>query len=137
MLHAAAAAQAGDLDSAAKFFQAVALSSSTELASVAREQLGYIYERQAVANTDAVARQAALEQALEAFRGIQSQDGAPRREYALYHEGRMCEQLDKRADAIAAFKKALEVAPDSPIHDDIDDRLTVLEARAPAATAVP
>ena len=49
----------------------------------------------------------------------------------------MLAAMDKLDDAIATLKKALDAAPESPIHDDIDDRLALLEAQAPAATGAP
>jgi predicted negative regulator of RcsB-dependent stress response len=138
MMHAATEAAAGNIDEALKLYETVASSGSAELRSLAREQAGYLYERQAMAIADPAAREPAIRKAIEAFRAIQDKDGEPRREYALYHEGRMLALLDKRDEAIAMLKQALEAAPESVIHDDIDDRLTLLEAQGKvAATPTP
>jgi predicted negative regulator of RcsB-dependent stress response len=137
MMHAATEAAAGNLDEALKLYETVASTGAADLRSLAREQAGYLYERQAMAIADPAAREPALRKAIDAFRAIQEKDGEPRREYALYHEGRMLALLDKRDEAIAMMKKALDAAPESPIHQDIDDRLTLLEAQGAIAAAPP
>lgn len=100
-----------------------------ELQWVARENLGYAQEAMAMALEDASARQAGLEQALETFRQIQPGETGPHRDYALYHEARILAVLGKNADAIAALNKALEVAPDGILNNDIKQRLAQLESQ--------
>lgn len=97
---------------------------------VAREGLGYAQEAAALASEDGSARQAALQQALETFRQIQSKDDGPHRDYALYHEARILAMLDQKTEAIGALQKALEVAPESLLTNDIKQRLAQLEAPA-------
>ena len=95
-----------------------------------REGLGYAQEAMALSMEDASARQAALQQALETFRQIQADDAGPHRDYALYHEARILAMLDQKSEAIGALKKALELAPESLLTNDIKQRLAQLEAPA-------
>jgi tetratricopeptide (TPR) repeat protein len=96
------------------------------IAATAREGLGYAQEALALANEDQAARQAGLETALATFRQIQPSEEGPRREYALYHEARILAALGKREDAAGLLKKAIEIAPESPLRNDIRQRLAQL-----------
>jgi tetratricopeptide (TPR) repeat protein len=133
MLRAAALDQAGRGDDAAKLYQDVATSEGGEIASLAREQLGYVYEAKAMAAADPSARQAGLTQALEQFKLIQPKDGATRRDLALYHEGRILGLMDKHDEAVAALEKALAIVnkngAKSALKTDIERRLALLDAQ--------
>jgi tetratricopeptide (TPR) repeat protein len=127
LFHAAALYDAGRFQDAIAMYQEIlADESMPTLASTAREGLGYAQEALAVANEDQAARQAGLEAALATFRQIQPNEEGPRREYALYHEARILATLGKREEAAAALKKAIELAPESPLRNDIRQRLAQL-----------
>ncbi|HVV86599.1 MAG TPA: tetratricopeptide repeat protein [Kofleriaceae bacterium] len=93
---------------------------------LAREGVGITLEAQATATTDPTAKQKLLEDALAAFRAIQTDDKGPRRDVSLYHEGRLLEALGKPDEAKTALQKALAIAPDSPLAPMIKDRLSSL-----------
>lgn len=119
--------QAGKLDEALARYRALANLSGAE-GALAREGVAVVLEAQASASKDPAQRQTQLEAALTAFRAIQPDDKGPRREYALYHEGRVLELLGKSTEAVASFKKALTVAPESPLRGAIELRLSALGA---------
>ncbi len=119
---------AGKFDDALAAFQAGAKASGLD-GVVAREGVGLAYEAKALATTDAAAKQALLIQALEAFRAEQPDAAGPRRDYALYHQGRILATMDKRADAIKAFEDALAV-DDTDLTGTLKNRLAELEAGA-------
>jgi hypothetical protein len=127
LFHAAALYDAGRFqDAIAMYRELLADETMPAIAASAREGLGYAQEALALANEDQAARQAGLEDALATFRQIQPQEDGPRREYALYHEARILATLGKREDAVAALKKAMDVAPESPLRNDIRQRLAQL-----------
>jgi tetratricopeptide (TPR) repeat protein len=118
--------EAGRLDEAEATFKSA--STRTDLEGVlAREGLGFVAEARAQAATDAAEKQRHLEAALAAFRAVQPDDKGLHRDYALYHEARILALLDKKADAVAALEKALEVVPETSLKSAIDDRLVLLE----------
>jgi len=88
---------------------------------VAREGVGYTLEAKGE-----------LDAALEAFRAMQPDEGGPRREYALYHEGRILSAQGKKDEAKAAFEKALEKAKEvtSTLQPMIEVRLAQVDAPA-------
>lgn len=127
LFHAAALYDAGRFQDAIAMYQEIlADESMSSVAITARTGLGYAQEALALANEDQAARQAGLEAALATFRQIQPAEDGPRREYALYHEARILATLGKREEAAAALNKAIEVAPDSPLRNDIRQRLAQL-----------
>jgi tetratricopeptide (TPR) repeat protein len=127
LFHAAALYDAGRFQDAIAMYQEIlADESMPAITATAREGLGYAQEALALANEDQAARQAGLETALATFRQIQPSEEGPRREYALYHEARILAALGKREDAAAILKKAIEIAPESPLRNDIRQRLAQL-----------
>jgi predicted negative regulator of RcsB-dependent stress response len=127
LFHAAALYDAGRFQDAIAMYQEIlAGETMPAIAATAREGLGYAQEALALANEDQAARQAGLETALATFRQIQPSEEGPRREYALYHEARILATLGKREDAAAILKKAIEIAPESPLRNDIRQRLAQL-----------
>ena len=127
LLHASALYAAGRFqDAIAMYEEILADPSSSELAVPAREGLGYAQEALALASEDQAARQAGLEKALATFGEIQTKEDGPQREVALYHQARILATLGKREDAVASLKKASEIAPDSPLRNDIRQRLAQL-----------
>lgn len=127
LFHAAALYDAGRFQDAIAMYQEIlAGETMPAITAAAREGLGYAQEALALSNEDQAARQAGLEGALATFRQIQPDEAGPRREYALYHEARILATLGKREDAVAALKKAMEIAPESPLRNDIRQRLVQL-----------
>ena len=95
---------------------------------LAREGLGLAQEQKAEdPKNDPATRQKGLEEALATFTSMQPDATGPRRDFALYHQGRILELLGKKADAKAAFDKAKELAKDSPeLAELVDERLASL-----------
>jgi hypothetical protein len=102
---------------------------------LAREAIGVTLETQAAATKDQAAQRKLLEEALVAFRAVQSDDQGLRRDYALFHEARVLEALGKPAEAVAPLTKALTVAPETSLRRDIENRLVALGAPVPAPPA--
>lgn len=131
LLHASVLYDLGRYQEAADMYRAYLSGTPTpSLRWVALEGLGYAQEAMALATEDESARNAALTKSLETFRQIQSGDQGPHRDYALYHEARILAMLGQNAEAIAALEKAIEVAPESLLTNDIKQRLAQLEAPA-------
>lgn len=127
LFHAAALYDAGRFQDAIAMYQEILADEPMPvIAATAREGLGYAQEALALANEDQAARQAGLETALATFRQIQPSEEGPRREYALYHEARILAALGKREEATGLLKKAIEIAPESPLRNDIRQRLAQL-----------
>jgi tetratricopeptide (TPR) repeat protein len=119
--------EAGRYDEAEAAYKRAA--SRTDLVGiVAREGLGFVAEARAHAATDAAERQRYLEAALTAFRAAQPDEKGPRRDHALYNEGRILAWMQKKTEAIAALEKALEADPDSDVAPEIRNRIASLEA---------
>lgn len=118
-------ARTGKLDAALAIYRKHAAAKGVD-GLLAREGVGVVLESQAAAATDPAARQKLLEDALAAYRAIQTDDKGLRRDYALYHEGRLLEALGKNAEAKAALEKALAVVPDSALEPVIRNRLSAL-----------
>ena len=94
-----------------------------------REGLGLALETKASAEKDPAARQKGLEEALAAFVAMQPDENGPRRAYALYHQARMQQLLNKRAEAKSLFEKAKEANKnDHDLGDLLDKRLAALGA---------
>jgi tetratricopeptide (TPR) repeat protein len=118
---------AGKLDEAAAAFQRSAGRKDLE-GVLAREGLGYVAEAKANAATDAAQKTQLFEQAITAFRAVQPADTGLHRDYALYHEGRIYQQMERKDEAIAAYEKALEVVPETELEGSIKTRLAMLGA---------
>lgn len=135
LLEASMLLEAGRLDEAEQAYRKLTGKKGLE-GVLAREGVAFVAEARAQA-AEGDARTAALEAALEAYRATQPDDGGPRRDYALYHEGRILAQLGKKEEARAAFDKALDVVRADP-HSDlellVEMRLTQLDAPAVAMT---
>lgn len=97
---------------------------------LAREGLGFALEAKADGLT-ADAKTAALTDALAAYQAMQTDEAGPRRDYALYHVGRMQAALGKKDDARTSFESALDKAKegsDRDLEDLINARLVQLDA---------
>ncbi len=131
LFHAATLYDAGRYDDAIAMYEALlAGGASGELAAIAREGLGYAQEGKALASEDQAARQAGLEQALATFQALAPADEDPRREQALYHEGRILAALGRRDEAVAAYEKAIAIDAESPMRYELRQRLALLGAAA-------
>lgn len=117
--------RAGKLDAALAIYRKHSRAAGID-GPLAREGVGVVLEQQAAAATDPAARQKLLEEALAAYQAIQTDDKGPRRDYALYHEGRLLEALGKNAEAKASLEKALAVVPDTTLEPVIRNRLSAL-----------
>jgi tetratricopeptide (TPR) repeat protein len=51
------------------------------------------------------------------------------RERSLYHQGRIAERKGNPAQAVKLYKEVLEKTPQSPLRDEISNRLAVLESK--------
>jgi tetratricopeptide (TPR) repeat protein len=118
---------AGKLDDAGKAYQAISGQPGLD-GVLAREGLGYVAEARAALTKDAAEQQKLLEQALAAFKSMQPDDDGPRRDYALYDQARILDQMNRHAEARDLLNQALELAPQSEIAPDIKARLALLEA---------
>jgi tetratricopeptide (TPR) repeat protein len=125
---------AGKHDQALAAFRKLGTGTSDD-AVLAREAIGVTLETQAAATKDQAAQRKLLEEALVAFRAVQSDDQGLRRDYALFHEARVLEALGKPAEAVAPLTKALTVAPETSLRRDIENRLVALGAPVPAPPA--
>jgi tetratricopeptide (TPR) repeat protein len=119
--------QSGQLDAAEAAYRKVAGKKTIE-GVVAREGLGYVAEARGE-----------LDKALEAFRAAQPDEAGPRREVAMYHEGRILALQGKKEEARAALDKALAKAKElgSDLESIIEVRLTQLDAPPPAPGTKP
>ncbi|HEX4452787.1 MAG TPA: hypothetical protein VH143_18055 [Kofleriaceae bacterium] len=95
---------------------------------LAREGLGLAQEQKAEdPKNDAATRQKGLEEALATFVSMQPTETGPRRDFALYHQGRIQVLLGKSADAKALFDKAKELAKNNPeLAELVEQRLASL-----------
>jgi tetratricopeptide (TPR) repeat protein len=136
LLRATALLDVGRTDEAIEQYGKYARGAKGGIKSMANERLGYAYEAVAAAAGDDGARKQALEDALEAFRSIQTNDDGPRRDYALYHEGRILAALDKKDEAIAAFEKARAI-PTTLLESEIEQHIIQLTAPEPPPELAP
>ena len=93
---------------------------------LAREGLGIAQEEKALAQKDAAARQAGLDEALKTFQSMQPDEKGPRAPYAVYHQGRILAHMQKWAEARAAFEKAKTLGAEGELPTMIDERLASL-----------
>jgi hypothetical protein len=77
-----------------------------------REGLGIALEAKAMAlpDTDTAGRKKLFEEALAVYATMQPDPAGPRYVYALYHQGRVLQNLEKVAEAKAMFEKAKPLA---------------------------
>lgn len=130
LLHAKMLYDAGRYDDAEKTYRAyLGDADSDDTRRIARSGLGYTLEAKGMASEDESARNDQLRQAQAVFKEIQSADEGPGKDLALYHEARILAVLGEKDQAIAALEKALEVAPESDIRYDINQRLVHLKAK--------
>lgn len=116
----------GKYDEALKAYRAVASGSAPDAVKrVAREGVGLVLEAQA----EKAKSNDGFQQALDAYRKIQSDEKGPGRDLALFHEGRILARLGKQKDAIAAFEKLTQLKPPSMFTPDAERRLAVLRTK--------
>jgi len=93
---------------------------------LAREGLGIALEAKAAQQTEPAARQGLLEESLAAFDAMQPDEAGPRREYMLYHQGRIQALIGKRTEAKALFEKARELGAGTELPELIEQRLAAM-----------
>ncbi|HKA91732.1 MAG TPA: hypothetical protein VKE22_28915 [Haliangiales bacterium] len=103
--------------------------SDPALRAVAEQGLGQAYEAKALAQKDATARNAGLEQALFAYTEIDKSERGPFAGLSLYHQGRIQSLKGDNAKAAELFKKALEKPLLDSIKLDIQSRLPLVETK--------
>jgi tetratricopeptide (TPR) repeat protein len=119
---------AGKLDDAIAEYR-LCIGDKTIEGVLCREGLGLALEAKALADKDPAAHQKGLEEALTAFTAMQPDEAGMRRAYALYHQGRIQQQLGKRAEAKALFEKAkAAIKNDHDLADLVEKRLAALGA---------
>jgi tetratricopeptide (TPR) repeat protein len=113
---------AGRYDEAiAAFDAAIAAKLDPRLRFLADEGKGYAYEGKGDFDKAAAAF-AALDEDAKRFQGFY-------RDRAIYQQARMTERKGDHAGAVKLYKQVLDKMPDSLLHDEITDRLAVLEAK--------
>jgi tetratricopeptide (TPR) repeat protein len=113
---------AGRFDDAITAFDAaVAAKLDTRLRFLVDEGKGYAYEAKGDFDKSADAF-AALDGDSKTFQGFY-------RDRALYQKARLVERKGDKAGAVKLYKEVLDKMPDSLLHDEITDRLAVLEAK--------
>lgn len=119
----------GRYDEAATLYKDYASSGDVdELKLVAREGIGYALEEKALATEDPGQRQTELEEALHAFEQMQTKEDGVRRDHALFHQARILSVMERTDEAIAMYRKVLEVE-DTPLKLEVENRLAELEAK--------
>ena len=136
--------QAGALYDLGKYDEAVAAykiflesGPGPEVALVAREGIGYALEAKALAQADAAARNAGLDEALKAYTDIAANDKDPGHATALYHQARIRALKGDKPGAIELYNKVLKDNPGLILTEQITGRLALLgvapEPKAPVA----
>lgn len=108
-------------DAIAAFDAAVAAKLDVRLRFLADEGKGYAFEGKGELDKAAAAF-AALDEDAKAFGGFY-------RDRAIYQKARLTERKGDKSGALKLYKEVLEKMPDSLLHDEITDRLAVLEAQ--------
>jgi hypothetical protein len=128
--------QAGLLYDAGKYDEAIAAykdfltaSPPPELGARAREGIGYALEAKALAQTDAAARNAGLDEAQRAFAQIEADEKGPFMGLALYHRARIAQLKGDKAGAVSLYKQAAEKLTGSALAEEVKGRLDLLEAK--------
>jgi predicted negative regulator of RcsB-dependent stress response len=131
LVAAAALYDLGKLDEAAAKYRAVlAAGPGEELAALAHEGLGHVLEAKALAQTDAAAKGAALDEAAAAYGDIERDEKGPHYNDALYHQARIKAIKGDNAGAIELYKKVLARNPNPMLGESITGRLALLGAAA-------
>jgi tetratricopeptide (TPR) repeat protein len=128
LLEAGLLFDAGKLDEAEAAYAKLAHKMGLE-GVIAREAIGFIHEARAEKGEGD--RTAALEAALAAFEAMQPEEGGPRLEAALYHQGRILAQLGRKEEARAKLTAALDKAKlvsDKDLEELIEARIARLDA---------
>ena len=129
LLHATMLYDLGDYAAAEKMYKSYLSSEGpTHLKVLAREGMGAASEAQAMAIADQGQRNAALDGALALYRKIQTSEKKLGWERALYHQARVLAIQGKTEDAKKLLKQAVADMPESPMLDDIEGRLALLES---------
>ena len=92
----------------------------------AQEGLGYCQEAKALAQTDANARGAGLDEALLAFAALQPDPKGFYRDFALYHQARIKAVKGDVAGAIELYKQVRDQFPVGPLREEVRNRLALL-----------
>jgi hypothetical protein len=101
---------------------------------VAREGIGYSLEAKALAQSDAAARNAGLDEALKAYAAIATDDKDAHYATALYHQARLRALKGDKAGAVELYKKVLDKNPGGFLTEEVTGRLALLDASpTPAA----
>lgn len=93
-----------------------------------REGLGLALETKALAQADAAAKQAGLQEALEVFSRMQPIEDGARRVYAIYHQARIQLLLGKKAEGKQLLEDAKKLQPPRDLEEQIELRLSTLGA---------
>lgn len=104
-------------------------SPGVDFEAMAREGIGYALEAKALAQTDAAARNAGLDEALAGYAAIDPDEKGAYRGLALFHQARIKALKGDKAGAIALYKKVLE-DPTTHLKDEATSRLALLETPA-------
>jgi tetratricopeptide (TPR) repeat protein len=114
--------EAGKFDDAvAAYDGALAARLDSRLRFLAHEGKGYALEGKGDLDRAAAAF-GELEQDAAAFNGFY-------KERAIYQKARVTERKGDKAGALKLYRQVLEKSSDSLLHDEITDRLAVLEAK--------
>jgi predicted negative regulator of RcsB-dependent stress response len=111
--------------------EALAAAEDPVVKAEVQEGLAYALEAQALAKTDAAARQAGLEQALKEFEAASAaslEEEALTASLAAYHRGRILLALGKNSEARAAWQKLLTDNPETPLRPLVEVRMAMLDS---------
>jgi len=132
LFHAGILFDAARYDDAAAMYRKFASSdASADQRIIAREGIGYSIEAKALAEKDPTAQQKGLEQALAAFEKVQPKQDGVYRDYALYHQARLLQTMERNDEAVTLYNQVLDTQPTTPLRSVITQRLAVLEKPAP------
>ena len=100
------------------------------------EGIGYALEAKALAQTDAAARSAGLDEALKAYDDLAHDEKDARYTTVLYHQARLQALKGQKQAAVDLYKKILEKNPGPILTEEVQGRLSLLDV-APAPAAAP
>jgi tetratricopeptide (TPR) repeat protein len=119
----------GQYQAAYDTFRKFASSSAPRpLKDIAREGMGHASEALAMSTDDPGQRTAALQQALESYRSIQTEAKQPNWDRSLYHSARIQAELGQAEEARKTLRQALEDMPEGDMEAPIKQYLAQLEA---------
>ncbi|MFH0900819.1 MAG: tetratricopeptide repeat protein [Pseudomonadota bacterium] len=104
-----------------------------KLSFIALEGIGYAQEAKALAESDATARTAGLAVALSTFEKLQPDEQGYYRDYALFHQARIRAAQGDRQGALALYRQILEKHRPTPLAEEIDNRIAVLDEQSQSA----